>query len=509
MSILAQIILWILVGMFLIYTGIEYRALRKKKESPESSGYVPTEAGSAYFPRVSVLLPVYNEKLVIENLLEAAARLDYPDFEILILDDSDDDTSELIAVLAKKQAGQGAPMKHLRREQRAGYKAGNLEFGLSRATGEFIAIFDADCLPPPDFLRKVMPRFADKKIGFLQTKIAFVNAGASVLTSFQAAEASHKEDVTAGFSRDGFMASLTGSSCVWRRACIDDIGGVSQETITEDVDMGYSAQLNRWRYAFVDDAESLAELPESMASFRTQRQRWARGLAHNAFIHARSLLREPMSPLARIHALTLAFSPMLLALFYLLLLVTPLISLATPDLGISFHIVCALFLVSAVFWGWINVSPGSGQNSAPLRETGRLVAYILLFFPLSLYYFTAIFQTIFEGKGEFHTTPKGVGRARVSRPRINYILLGLEIFSFLYSLASLAIALHEKNYWVCLYASLALAGFGMTLFFSFSDWRKKAPPPHSLVITGASGSIGRALAIEYAGPGTKLILQGR
>ncbi|MBD5608516.1 MAG: SDR family NAD(P)-dependent oxidoreductase [Desulfovibrio sp.] len=511
MHIFALILLSILVGLFLVYTAIEYRALKKKERKKKAPIKVSGESELKTFPRVTALLPVYNEKLVVEKLLTAASRLDYPELEIFVLDDSSDETGELIAGLVREYRAQGVPMRHLRREKRTGFKAGNLDYGLKLATGEFIAIFDADCLPPPDFLRRVMPRFADPSIGFLQTRIAYMNADASVLTDFQASEASHKEDVTTGFAQDGFMASLTGSSCVWRRSCIDDIGGVSQETITEDVDMGYSAQLGRWRYAFVDDVVSLAELPESMASFRVQRQRWARGLAHNAFVHARELFRSPMRPLARVHALTLVFSPMLLALFYVLLLAAPLFSLATPQLGAPFHIICAIFLLAAAFWGWMNVSSSGGSASSRgfWQETGRTVAYILLFFPLSLYYFTAIIQTLLLGKGEFYTTPKGAGRSRLKRPRINYILLGCEIFSFLYAAGSLCFAIREGNYWVCLYSSLALAGFSMTLFFSYSDSRKKAPNPRSVIVTGASGSIGGALAKEYAAPGVKLTLQGR
>lgn len=511
MHIFALILLAVLVGMFLVYTGIEYRALKKKERKKTKPVSAAKDSGLKTFPRVSVLLPVYNEKLVVEKLLDAASRLDYPDLEIFVLDDSSDDTGELIDRLVRDYRARGVPMGHLRREKRTGFKAGNLDYGLKQATGEFIAIFDADCLPPPDFLLRVMPLFADPSIGFLQTRVAYANAGANVLTAFQASEASHKEDVTTGFAQDGFMASLTGSSCVWRRSCIDDIGGISQETITEDVDMGYAAQLGRWRYAFVDDVASTAELPESMASFRVQRQRWARGLAHNAILHARELFRSPMRPLARLHALTLVFSPMLLALFYVLLLASPIFSLATHRLGTTFHIICLIFLLSAGFWGWINAAPskGDGDGRGFWRETKRTVAYVLLFFPLSLYYFTAIIQTLILGKGEFYTTPKGAGRVRLKRPRINYILLGCEIFSFLYAGGSLCLALWEGNYWVCLYAALALAGFSMTLFFSFSDTLKKAPSPRSIAVTGASGSIGRALAKEYASPGVKLILQGR
>lgn len=509
MSILAQILLVILVGLFLIYLGVELRAL-KKNPRPEP-GKLSAPPGSCPDGFVSVLLPVYNEKLVVEKLINSVAALEYDrsKLEILVLDDSTDETSSMIARLTGQYQKKGVPIIHLRRDTRIGYKAGNLNFGLGKAKGDFIAIFDADCLPPADFLLKLMPSFNNPEVGFLQTPIAYSNAKASILTRFQAAEASHKEAVTGGLSQDGFMASLTGSSCIWRRACINSIGGISQETITEDVDMGYAAQLRNWRYLFPQDVVSWAELPELMAAFRVQRQRWARGLVHNAARHYREVLGAPMGFLAKIHAVSLVFSPLLLALFYALLLISPLVSLVTKDLGLLFNIVCLIFLAAAIVWGWTNTSGQESGKSGLLARIPGVVGYVLLFFPLSLYYFSAIFQTLLFGKGKFYTTPKGAGRGRIKHPPINCFLLGLEIFSFFYALFSLVYSVVMQNYWVTLYTLLALGGFTMTLFFSWSDSRKKAAPPRSILITGASGAIGSALAETYAAPGIRLILQGR
>lgn len=512
MPLLVQLILTILIAMFLVYVAVELRAQRQggRKAVREKEKQCPSPTGE--WPAVSVLLPIYNEKLVVEKLINAVCALDYPHekLEILVLDDSTDETGEIA-----RQAIEKFPyvnIRKIRRPNRIGYKAGNLNFGLKSAKGDFIAIFDADCLPPADFLRRVMPRFADEKVGFLQTGIAYWNANATFLTRFQAMEASHKETVTSGFAEDGFMASLTGSSCVWRRACIEDIGGISPETITEDVDMGYAAQLRKWTYVYPRDVVSWAELPEAMASFRVQRQRWARGMAHNAARHSRDVFTSPMGWLARIHAITLVFSPLLLALFYLLLLICPLVAWATPHLGLFFNVSCAIFLVAAAIWGWANTSGTAPAKTPVVSLVTRItlgVAYVLIFFPLSLYYFSAIIQTALMGRGEFHSTPKGCGRKRMAHPRINTILLGLEIFSILYALWCIYLAWAASNYWVILYAGLAFSGFAMTLFFSFSDSRKKVAAPQSVLIAGASGAIGQALALEYASPGVRLILQGR
>lgn len=511
MSVAVQIILAFLVAMFVIYVLVDLRAgsgTRDKAARGANCG------NSAFLPYVSVLLPIYNEKRVVEKLLNAVCAMDYPRqlLEILVLDDSTDETGLLAEKIITGKKAQGVPVFRLRREKRAGYKAGNLNFGLEHAKGDFIAIFDADCLPPADFLLKVMPFFSDEKVGFLQTGIAYHNSNVSFLTRFQAMEAGHKEDVTEGFARDGFMASLTGSSCVWRRKCIESIGGISDDTITEDVDMGYAAQLDKWTYVYPRDVVSQAELPETMAAFRVQRQRWARGLAHNAARHAAGLFSTPMSWLARIHALTLVFSPLLLALFYGLLLLAPFIALCATDLGIFFHFTCIVFLLAAIIWGWTNTSSAGNEsdnkNSVSYRITD-LFGYVLLFFPLSLYYFSAVIQLCLGVRGGFHITPKGTGRAKIKHPRINGILLALEIFSFIYAAGTICLGVALGNYWVVLYASLALGGFTMSLAFSFFDSLKKKPVPAHVLITGASGSIGSALAREYAAPGVKLTLQGR
>lgn len=512
MSVAVQIILAFLVAMFIVYVLVDLRAgnrqYRDKTVCDANSG------NGAFLPFVSVLLPIYNEKHVVEKLLNAVCAIDYPKglLEILVLDDSTDETSLLAEkIIARKQA-QGVQVFRLRREKRVGYKAGNLNFGLEHAKGDFIAIFDADCLPPANFLLKVMPFFSDEKVGFLQTGIAYHNSAVSFLTRFQAMEACHKEDVTEGFARDGFMASLTGSSCVWRRKCIESIGGISDDTITEDVDMGYAAQLDKWTYVYPRDVVSLAELPETMAAFRVQRQRWARGLAHNAARHAARLFSTPMSWLARIHALTLVFSPLLLALFYVLLLLAPFIAMCSQHLGMFFHFICILFLLGAIVWGWTNTSSSgrkSENNTSFLTRIADLSGFILMFFPLSLYYFSAVIQLCLGIRGEFHITPKGTGRAKIKHPHINAILLALEIFSFIYAAGTICLGVAVGNYWVVLYASLALGGFTMALAFSFFDSLKKTPAPSHVLITGASGSIGAALAREYAAPGVKLTLQGR
>ena len=514
---LVETVVGLLALAFLIYAILETRSVKKgalaaKCAVPfQNMDAMAQHADRGTLPPVTVLLPVCNEKLVIRKLLVAVCALDYPKdrLEILVLDDSTDETHALVEGMLPRFLEQGVNIRHLRREKRTGYKAGNLTFGLGQAKGEFIAIFDADCLPPSDFLLRAMPCFDDEKVGFLQTGIRYVNENASFLTRFQTMEAGHKESVTSGLSLEGLMASLTGSSCVWRRACIDAIGGISSATITEDVDMGYKAQLMSWKSVWLGNVTSRAEFPETMAAFRVQRQRWARGLIQNALRHVREMFQASMPLLGRLYAISLMFSSLLLASFYLVLLLCLPVVYMTPSFGPMFHLVCAIFLAAACVWAWANTKNSAKTENTTVGKTiGMTLGYVFMHFPISLYYFTAALQVLLRRESGFHRTPKGAGRKRLSSPRINKILVRLEVFSICYACLAFIVSINHGLYWVSFYTFLCLVGFSMSLFFSFSDSRKVCIASR-VVITGATGSLGSALAYEYAAPGRHLILTGR
>ncbi len=502
------LILALLVIMLMAYTFMEWQATRQSRKIIA----LPPVADPEILPKVSVLLPVYNENKVIGKLLESVSNLEYPSelLEILILDDSTDESSDLIKELIKKLETKGKKITQLRRENRIGYKAGNLAYGLEHAQGDFIVIFDADCRPYPSFLKKTIPFFNESRLGFLQTGIEYDNADKSFITRFQAIEASHKDDVSSGLVKDNYMASLTGSACVWRRECINTIGGISSETITEDVDMGYAAQLDKWLCLYIPETLANAELPETIASFRVQRQRWARGLVHNAVRHAGKIFTSSMNFMTRLNAISLVFSPLLLALFYIVFLISPFFALITPSLGLTFHILCLLFLITAFCWGWINTATsGKTSQKNSLKHALYIAGYILMFFPLSLYYLSAIIQ-LASGQGKaFHSTPKGCGRKRIKHPPINRILIFCEIFSLLYAFATIYLAILYGNYWVLLYSGLCAAGFALSLYLSFQDMVLSSPAPSHILITGATGSIGQALVREFVSPDTRFTLVGR
>ncbi len=469
-------------------------------------------------PQVTVLLPVCNESQVIERLIDAVCALNYPrqQLEILILDDSSDETSALAAAKVTHYAIQGYTIRRLARTDTIGFKAGNLSYGITQSTGDFFAIFDADFIPPPDFLLKTIPCFQDPEVGFLQTGIGYINRDASLLTRFQAMEMGHQQFVTTELSRNGFLGSLSGSSCVWRRKCIENIGGWNTDTITEDVDIGYRAQLQHWKYVYLREVVSLSELPETMSAFRVQRDRWARGLIHNAFRHFRTMLASKMSTLQRLHAISLMCSSLLLASFYLLILLALPLALMTEQLGLFFRTNCTLFLLTVLIWGTSNFlgnrnGTSRGKNT-PKISLIDMLTYVAMFLPMSLYYMGGLIQVVLGFQGEFNRTPKGDGLSNIL-PKINTILGLAEIFTFLYSAVTLVIAIMVHNYWIILFNLVVSSGFGLALFLSWQEHRTRITARKSslrnILITGATGGIGGALAEAYAEPGRTLILQGR
>ncbi|HWQ00152.1 MAG TPA: cellulose synthase family protein [Vicinamibacterales bacterium] len=231
-------------------------------------------------PVVTVQLPIYNEMYVAERLIEAVCRLDYPAdrLEIQVLDDSTDETQAIAELAARRAAQRGLDVKYFHRADRRGFKAGALEAGLRRARGELIAIFDADFVPPPDFLRRTVGYFTDPAVGMVQARWGHINEGYSLLTRIQAILLDgHFVLEHGGRNRAGCFFNFNGTAGVWRRAAIDDAGGWEHDTLTEDLDLSYRAQLRGWKFLFVPDVVVPAEVPVEMNSFKSQQHRWAKG----------------------------------------------------------------------------------------------------------------------------------------------------------------------------------------------------------------------------------------
>ena len=231
-------------------------------------------------PVVTIQLPLYNEMYVADRLIEAVCRIEYPRdrLEIQVLDDSTDETRTIAERAVRRLSGQGIDIKHYHRADRRGFKAGALEEGLRVARGEFIAIFDADFIPTADFLTRLMPHFSAPKIGMVQARWGHINEDYSLLTKIQAILLDgHFVLEHGGRNRSGLFFNFNGTAGVWRREAIDDAGGWQHDTLTEDLDLSYRAQLRGCRFVFVSDLIAPAEVPVEMNAFKSQQHRWAKG----------------------------------------------------------------------------------------------------------------------------------------------------------------------------------------------------------------------------------------
>jgi cellulose synthase/poly-beta-1,6-N-acetylglucosamine synthase-like glycosyltransferase len=241
------------------------------------------------WPRVTIQLPIFNERYVIERLVEAVSRFDYPAelLDVQVLDDSTDETQPVARGCVERHAAQGMRITYIHRTNREGYKAGALENGLKTAQGEFVAIFDADFIPEHDFLRRTIPYFLNPdggdKIGMVQARWTYLNRDYSLLTQVETILLDGHFVVEHGArSRRGTFFNFNGTAGVWRRQAIEDAGGWEHDTLTEDTDLSYRAQLYGWKFLYLPDIECASELPVDMNGFKAQQARWAKGLMQTA-----------------------------------------------------------------------------------------------------------------------------------------------------------------------------------------------------------------------------------
>ena len=251
----------------------------------------------AVWPKVTIQLPIFNERYVVDRLVDSISRVDYPreSLEIQVLDDSTDETQEVARACVERYRALGLDIHYLHRDNREGFKAGALEEGMKTATGEFIAIFDADFQPHPDFLRRTVPYFQNPSLGMIQTRWTYVNRHYSALTEVESILLDgHFVMEHGGRYREGSFFNFNGTAGVWRRQAIEDAGGWEHDTLTEDTDLSYRAQLRGWKFIYHIDIECPSELPVEMNSFKSQQARWAKGLTQVAKKSLPRILRAPV-----------------------------------------------------------------------------------------------------------------------------------------------------------------------------------------------------------------------
>ncbi len=269
---LAVLTIICIYGAHRYFLVLLYYGVRRQRSEPAGRFDV--------LPRVTIQLPMYRELYVARRIIERTCEIDYPAdrLQIQVLDDSTDETQEIARDTVERMRAAGHDIMYLHRENRVGYKAGALEEGTQHASGEFIAIFDADFLPPPNILRETIHYFTDERVGMVQSRWDHLNRDVSLLTEAQAIflDGHFVVEHTAR-NRTGRFMSFNGTGGIWRKSAIADAGGWQHDTLTEDLDLSYRAQLRGWKFVFLPNLTSPAELPPEMNAFKAQQHRWTKG----------------------------------------------------------------------------------------------------------------------------------------------------------------------------------------------------------------------------------------
>jgi cellulose synthase/poly-beta-1,6-N-acetylglucosamine synthase-like glycosyltransferase len=361
-------------------------------------------------PFVTVQLPVYNERYVIRRLIRAVAALDWPRdrLEIQVLDDSTDETTELAAEEVRRLRGEGLDIHHVRRPDRRGYKAGALAWGTARAKGELLLLFDADFVPPPGLLRSIAPHFEDPRVGMVQVRWDHLNADYSLLSRVQAvALDGHFVVEHEARSKHGLFFNFNGTAGVWRKECVADAGGWQHDTLTEDLDLSYRAQLRGWKFVYLRDVTCPSELPVDMRAFKEQQFRWMKGSAQVARKILPEVWRSSL-PLSRKLELTVHLTqnlsfPLVLALS---LCAYPALTMSTTGWMASAWLQVPLVLLATVsilvFYGAAIVGAQRGLR----RHFWTLTAVMSVSIGLSVSNSQAILEGLFGRQTPFHRTPK-------------------------------------------------------------------------------------------------------
>jgi cellulose synthase/poly-beta-1,6-N-acetylglucosamine synthase-like glycosyltransferase len=444
-----------------------------RKDPPRAEAALDPSA-----PPVLVQLPIYNEAFVAERLLRAAARLRYPGaLAIQVIDDSTDETSRLLDRAAAELRASGIDVRIVRRRDRSGYKAGALAHGLQRSDQPLIAIFDADFIPTEDFLERTVPALlAGERIGLVQARWGHVNQNASMLTRAQAIFLDgHFAIEHCARSKRGHFFNFNGTAGVWRRSAIETAGGWTGDTITEDLDLSYRAQLAGWRFEYLDHVVAPAELPERWSAFRSQQARWVRGSVETARKHLFEVLRARRLPLAvraeaAVH-LTNNFAYLWMAALACLL---PAAVVLRDQLGwrVPFGqpMLSALDLTMltagtfAMFWFYAAAILRTDGRMTLARATDLLFA-LCLGAGMSISNAFEVIAGCFSRGSEFVRTPKrgDVARDRAMaqyRTRLRTTVLGIESIFLAYFAASLAYALYFELWGALPFLLLYLIGFG-------------------------------------------------
>jgi len=431
----------------------------------------------ACLPSVTLQLPVYNERWVIRRIIDAIGALDYPRdlLEVQVLDDSTDDTTIIAQGVAERWRKRGLDIRVIHRSDRSGYKAGALSNGLRQAKGELVAIFDADFVPPRDWLMKVVPHFCnDERLGFVQTRWGHVNGGYSATTQAQVlALDGHFIIEQTARQRCGLLMNFNGTAGVWRRACIEDAGGWSSRTLSEDLDLSYRAQLRGWRTLYLPEVVAPAEVPPQVIAFKNQQRRWATGSVQCLRHLLRPLLRSGLSSWQKIEGIVHLGGYLCHPLMVILLLLSPVLLLLEGGLRFQLTFLSLASLGPPLLY----IVAQAVQGSKGLERIAYLPVLVMLGTGLALSNTLGVLRGLMGDGGDFQRTPKFrlVGASGDWRGRAYALGLGStsfgELMLSLYAVVSVAVAWHKGSSYAVPFLALYACGFAYVAFESIRESR--------------------------------------
>ena len=489
---LSLLIPYFIVMVILAFYGIHRYQLvwlyYKNKKKAAKWSEPPARFAEGELPFVTIQLPIYNEQFVIDRLIEACCRIDYPRdrFEIQLLDDSTDETVSVArAIVEKYAAGFGdlapQPIVYLHRTNRYGYKAGALDAGSKVAKGEFIAIFDADFVPPPEWVMQVIHHFAEPEIGMVQTRWTHLNRHYSFLTQVEAILLDgHFVLEHGGRSRAGVFFNFNGTAGMWRRTTIGEAGGWQHDTLTEDTDLSYRAQMVGWKFKYLQDVECPAELPIEMTAFKTQQARWAKGLIQTG----KKILPRVLKSDAPFHTKLEAWYHLTANLSYPLMIV--LSTLLMPAMIIrSYQGWVQMLLIDFPLFMASTMSVSSFYLVSQKELFPRTWWKTFLYLPflmalgvgLTITNTKAVLEALFGVKSAFARTPKysvtkkgEKSQAKVYRKRLG-IVPWIELAIGCYFTATVWYAISSENYFTVPFLLLFVLGYWYTGLLSLLQGR--------------------------------------
>ncbi len=460
-------------------------AQRKVSDCPKLDLSNPNEV-----PFVTIQLPVYNEMYVMERLLDNIAEIEYPKdkLEIQVLDDSTDESVQATASQIQELKAKGIDIQHIRRKDRTGFKAGALKEGLEVAKGEFIAIFDADFLPKKDWLQRTIPFFKDSKIGVVQTRWGHINRNYSLLTRIQAfALDAHFTLEQVGRNCKGHFINFNGTAGVWRKTCIIDAGNWEGDTLTEDLDLSYRAQLKNWKFKYLEDVETPAELPVVISAARSQQFRWNKGGAENfRKMLWRVIKSKNISLKTKVHGLLhLLNSTMFLSIFTVAILSIPMLYIKNEyaHLRVYFYFM-SFFVISTIiffvcYWFMYRQIYGSGFKKF-FSYIGMFFTFFSIAMGFSLHNSIAVIEGHIGKRSEFIRTPKfNISSLKDSwkgnkylrkKLSLNVVVEGLLMLYFAFGLYSAFIVGDQGgDFGLFPFHLMLFIGFGYVFFKSLSS----------------------------------------